>query len=58
MATKKRSILTTTYEWARHLRPAYKREFWRGERRAEEAHLRHEIEEATAKDDNDNGNTR
>jgi hypothetical protein len=35
MAHKKRGQLTTSPEWARHLRPVLKRWFWKGERRAE-----------------------
>jgi len=35
MATKKRGQLSTSAEWARHLRPLLKRWFWKGERRAE-----------------------
>ena len=35
MATKKQGHLTTSPEWARHLRPLMRRLFWRGERRAE-----------------------
>jgi hypothetical protein len=32
---KKRGQLTTSPEWARHLRPLLRRFFWKGERRAE-----------------------
>lgn len=35
MATRKKGVLTTSPEWARHLRPELKRLFWRGERNAE-----------------------
>ena len=35
MTTRKKGVLTTSPEWARHLRPELKRLFWRGERNAE-----------------------
>jgi hypothetical protein len=35
MANKKRGQLTTSKEWAKHLRPFWRRVFWKGERRAE-----------------------
>jgi hypothetical protein len=35
MSHKKRGQLTTSPEWARHLRPLLRRFFWKGERRAE-----------------------
>ncbi|MEZ5149379.1 MAG: hypothetical protein R2759_20510 [Bacteroidales bacterium] len=34
MAHKKKGQLTTTGEWAKHLRRYLKRQFWKGERRA------------------------
>ena len=34
MATKKRGLLTVSGEWARHLRPFWRRLFWRKERQA------------------------
>ena len=34
MAHKKKGQLTTTCEWAKHLRRYLKRQFWKGERRA------------------------
>ena len=46
MATKKQGQLTTSPEWAKHLRPLLKRWFWKGERRAEVDHLRYEIDAA------------
>lgn len=46
MATKKQGQLTTSPEWAKHLRPLLKRWFWKGERRAEVDRLRYEIDAA------------
>lgn len=43
MATKKQGQLSTSPEWARHLRPLLKRWFWKGERRAEMGELRDEV---------------
>ncbi len=40
MSHKKRGQLTTSPEWARHLRPLLRRFFWKGERRAEREALR------------------
>jgi hypothetical protein len=40
MATKKRGQLTTSSEWARHLRPLLRRVFWKAERRAERTFAR------------------
>ena len=34
MAHKKKGQLTTTGEWAKHLRRYLQRQFWKGERRA------------------------
>lgn len=33
MATKKKGTLTTSGEWAKHLRKYHKRKFWKGERK-------------------------
>lgn len=33
MATVKKGYVTATKEWARHLRPFWKRRFWKRERR-------------------------
>ena len=35
MSTKKKGLLTTSLEYARHLRKWGKKYFWRGERQAE-----------------------
>jgi hypothetical protein len=35
MATKKRGVLVVAGEWWRHLRPFWKRRFWKQHRRAE-----------------------
>lgn len=32
MSTKKKGLLTTSLEWAKHLRPFGKRRFWKRER--------------------------
>ena len=42
MSTKRKGLLTVSAEWARHLRPYGKREFWRGERQAESVLARQE----------------
>ena len=34
MATKKKGLLTTSIEWAKHLRKYGKRTFWKRERKA------------------------
>lgn len=34
MSTKKAGMLTTSKEWAKHLRKFWKRRFWKQERRA------------------------
>jgi hypothetical protein len=34
MANKKKGQLTASKEWAKHLRPFWRRLFWKGERRA------------------------
>ena len=47
MAHKKHGQLTTSGEWARHLRPYLRRDFWKGERRAEVEFLRTEAAAAT-----------
>ena len=42
MATKKKGILTTSPEWAKHLRKYLKRKFWRNERNASKSEIRKE----------------
>jgi len=44
MATKKQGQLSTSQEWAKHLRPLLKRWFWKGERRAEDDQMRYELD--------------
>ena len=34
MSTKKKGLLTTSKEYAKHLRKFWKRKFWKAERRA------------------------
>lgn len=45
MAHKKKGLLTTSPEWAKHLRKYMKNQFWRGEREAEKKLIRNELEE-------------
>jgi hypothetical protein len=42
MSRKPRGHLTVTGRWAKHLRPLFRRAFWKGERQAEQAHIRAE----------------
>ncbi len=51
MAHKKKGQLTTSPEWARHLRKYLKFRFWRGERNASRKFIQKELE-----DRNDEGN--
>ncbi len=44
MAHKQKGQLTTSGEWARHLRGFLKRQFWKGERKAGKAITKKEIE--------------
>jgi len=46
MATKKNGQLTTSPEWAKHLRKFMKRLFWHGERRASDVAIRKERAES------------
>jgi hypothetical protein len=50
MSHKKHGQLTTSPEWARHLRPLLRRWFWKGERRAVGDMLRDDSERATSAD--------
>jgi len=43
MARKQKGQLTTTGEWAKHLRGFLKRKFWKGERSAEKKTIKNEI---------------
>ena len=40
MSTKRKGVLTTSGEWAKHLRQWAKRKFWKAERKAVKADLR------------------
>lgn len=53
MATKKKGNLTTSPEWARHLRPIMKKWFWKGERRAEANFIRDEQKAEYSESDKD-----
>ncbi len=39
MSHKRKGQLTTSGEWARHLRPFYRKVFWKRERQAEQAYI-------------------
>lgn len=47
MTQKRKGQLTQTREWAKHLRPYYKRCFWKSERAAEQKFILNELEEIT-----------
>lgn len=44
MSYKRRGQLTMSDEWAKHLKPFGKREFWKGERNAEKSLISDELE--------------
>lgn len=44
MTHKKKGQLTTSPEWAKHLRNYMKRQFWKGERNAEKVMVRNELQ--------------
>jgi|GEM_PF-2268177 len=46
MANKKKGQLTSASEWAKHLRPYLKFQFWKGERNAEKKMIKEELDEA------------
>lgn len=46
MSHRKQGQLTTSGEWARHLRPLFRRLFWKGERQAAGELLRSVVEQA------------
>jgi hypothetical protein len=46
MSTKKHGLLTVSGQWARHLRPLWRRLFWRAERRAARKAVRQEAAES------------
>ena len=50
MSHKKQGQLTTSPEWARHLRPLLRRWFWKGERRAAGDLLRTDSVQALSED--------
>jgi hypothetical protein len=43
MSSKKKGQLTTSKEWAKHLRKFSKRQFWKGERKASKKNIRLEL---------------
>jgi hypothetical protein len=45
MAHKQKELLTTSGEWAKHLRVFFKRQFWKGERKAGKDLVRKETRE-------------
>lgn len=45
MSTKKKGLLTTSGEWARHLRKFGKRIFWRGERSSSKEEIIKQLKE-------------
>ena len=45
MANKKKGHLTTSPEWAKHLRQYMKRRFWKGERNASKENIKTELDE-------------
>lgn len=51
MSNKRRGQLTVTIEWAKHLRPAKRREFWKQERQASKRVARAELPIAAAASD-------
>jgi hypothetical protein len=48
MGHKRKGQLTTTSEWHKHLRNYLKREFWKGERRAEKSLILEELDKISA----------
>lgn len=48
MSTIKKGILTHAGEWAKHLRPWGKRQFWQGERRAAAEDAKARVEETAS----------
>ncbi len=43
MAHKRKGQLTTSPEWAKHLRKVWKRHFWKGERLEEKSEIKKEL---------------
>ncbi len=43
MGSGNRRMLTTSGDWAKHLKPFYKKMFWSSERQAEKKMIDHEI---------------
>ncbi len=43
MGTNKKGMLTRSGEWAKHLRPFYRRIFWKSERQAEKKLINREL---------------
>jgi hypothetical protein len=53
MSHKQAHQLTVSVEWARHLRPRLRREFWKGERRAYRKHAADEAARLSRGDGDD-----
>ena len=49
MATKKKGTLTTSGEWAKHLRKWFKRKFWKAERAEEGVQVKAELRDYNLK---------
>lgn len=45
MSNKKKGQLTSSGEWAKHLRKFLRRQFWKGERKAGQKLIRKELDE-------------
>ena len=48
MAGKKKGLVTVSGEWAKHLRPAGRRQLWSSERKAVQNHIESEIDNELA----------
>jgi hypothetical protein len=45
MSSVKKGFLTSSKEWAKHLRPYWRRLFWKGERKAGTKEARKQVKE-------------
>jgi len=45
MSTKKKGILKVSGEWKKHLRPSWKRIFWKSERAAEKTDIKKRLKD-------------
>lgn len=54
MTHKRKGQLTTSPEWAKHLRGYMKRQFWKGERKAEQSVIRNELDNISIEEIPDN----